>query len=153
MSALSAHLPAPDGSPSGDEEELELEPRIAATIPFVKTSNASSPSSPKRLISKTCSSPVNPRPGCLKTPLDSSRSAPARNGSGTSRPGSRRVSVDAELDQLSVLEIYDTGSRRPSALDILSHTGSEGAHGELDISEIFNSFIRSILTAIYPLKT
>ena len=127
------------------DEELELEPGIAATIPFVKAcsnpknSPKGSPkghkdspkgikSSPKTL-GKT-SSMKNSSPH-LKTPLDSRRSAPPRTPAGSSRPGSRRFSGNIELDSLSVYDqIYDAGSRRPSALDILSHTGSEGAAGQ-----------------------
>ena len=105
-------------------EDEELEPRLAATIPFVRTSPQDSPKLPAAGgLSSVSPASLN----LLKTPLDVRRSGAGSRGS---RPGSRRFSGNIELDALSVYELYDTGSRRPSALDILSHTGSEGAQGE-----------------------
>ncbi|XP_063685298.1 uncharacterized protein LOC134819328 isoform X1 [Bolinopsis microptera] len=123
------------------EVELDISPEDEATIPFVtpvpSNQHVASPK-PKPLV-KIPSSP-GARSTHLKTPLDTRKSAPVtiRIGNGASpalsssrhsRPSSRRFSGDIELEKMSVnvLEVFDTGSRRPSALDILSHTGSEGA--------------------------
>ena len=110
-----------------EEEEEELEPQLAVTVPFVIQTPTSN--SPKPLI-KTCSSPSvkNHR---LKTPLGARRSVPVHGSTG-SRPVSRILLENIELDRIpsaAALDVSDAGSRRPSALDILSHHGSEGAIG------------------------
>ena len=118
-----------------EEEEVELEPQIAVTIPFVNkstttTTTTSQPNTPKPL-AKSCSSPSTSHH--LKTPLDLRRSAPATSNGGSRPVSPNFVSDHIELDRLSsqvALEICDSGSRRPSALDILSHQGSEGAQGK-----------------------
>ena len=103
---------------SGDEE-IELEPHVAATVPFVQTTATTPPASNGNSVLMPPASPNNknspPGNNLLKTPQAH------RNGSITS--GSRRGSL------LSVGDVGYDGSRRPSALDILSHAGSETAAG------------------------
>ena len=138
---MASALPQLSPAVEAPEEEYEVSPQIEATIPFVKPEQNEASPKPNRL-TKAPSSPAMRSPH-LKTPLDMRRSTPVtiKIANGTSpltgsrpstRPSSRRFSGDIELEKLSVnnvLEIFDTGSRRPSALDILSHTGSEGAAG------------------------
>ncbi|KAL5266393.1 hypothetical protein ACHWQZ_G003723 [Mnemiopsis leidyi] len=136
---MASALPTLSPAVEAPEEEYEISPELEATLPFMKPAPSSS-SSPAPL-NKAPSSP-SVKSQHLRTPLDVRKSAPVTiriaNGASpqiggsrsSTRPSSRRFSGDIELERLSannVLEIFDSGSRRPSALDILSHTGSEGA--------------------------
>ena len=139
---MASSLPQLSPAVEAPEEEFEVSPQIEATIPFVKPVQQAPSPKPTPPFTKVPSSP-SVRSTHLKTPLDNRKSAPVTikiaNGASplsgsrpSTRPSSRRFSGDIELEKLStnnVLEIFDTGSRRPSALDILSHTGSEGAAG------------------------
>lgn len=139
---MASALPTLSPAVEAPEEEYEISPELEATLPFMKPAPSSS-SSPAPL-NKAPSSP-SVKSQHLRTPLDVRKSAPVTiriaNGASpqiggsrsSTRPSSRRFSGDIELERLSannVLEIFDSGSRRPSALDILSHTGSEGAAGK-----------------------
>ena len=139
---MASTLPTLSPAVEAPEEDYEISPQEEATIPFMRPTPSSQPSPAP--LNKTPSSP-SVRSQHLRTPLDNRKSAPVTikiaNGASpqtggsrpSTRPSSRRFSGDIELERLSannVLEIFDSGSRRPSALDILSHTGSEGAAGK-----------------------
>eukprot|EP00116_Pleurobrachia_bachei_P008508 sb/3468770/ len=117
---------------SGDEE-IELEPHIAATVPFVQTTATTPPPTDHSILMPPAAAPTTTTTTRTSCPKDSPPTAVGnnllktpigahRNGSVGSVNGSRRGSL------LSVADMggYD-GSRRPSALDILSHAGSETA--------------------------
>ena len=137
---------APTLSIDHEEEEIELEPGLAATIPFVTTSSTGCTTA-ETVIGQD---PLPQSSNHLKTPVDARRSLPISANGGTNgggvplrnkqknghavRPKSWNGSPQAlprtpDTRSLSIYDIGHDGSRRPSALDILSCQGSESAAG------------------------
>ena len=129
-----------------EEEEIELEPQLAATIPFVTTSSTGSTTAETAIEQDLLPQSSNH----LKTPVDARRSLSftangGMNGGGVPlrnkqkngqavRPKSWNGSPPSytrtpDTRSLSIYDIAHDTSRRPSALDILSCHGSESAAG------------------------